>query len=247
MALAEAFYEISADSVVSGARLANRWARPIPFALYGARRRNMKTSLTTHDPAVLVVPANEASWDDLNAVIGKVRCHAAQCYCQRFKIAHSEWRWISDEERARRLREQTQCGNPRARTTTGLVAYIDGEPVGWCSVEPRTAYVYLMKTRMPWAGRYEDKANDRIWAVGCFVTRTGFRLRGITYALAHAAVDFARARGADALEGYAMITQPGKEITWGELHVGSVRVYEAAGFEEVSRPSKRRVVMRIEF
>jgi hypothetical protein len=44
-----------------------------------------------------------------------------------------------------------------------------------------------------------------------------------------------------------MITQPGKEITWGEVHVGTRQVFEDAGFEEVSRPTIRRVVMRIAF
>jgi hypothetical protein len=44
-----------------------------------------------------------------------------------------------------------------------------------------------------------------------------------------------------------MLTEPGKEITWGELHVGSRSIFAAAGFAEVSRPTPRRVVMRIEF
>jgi hypothetical protein len=65
--------------------------------------------------------------------------------------------------------------------------------------------------------------------------------------LASAAVDFARQRGARALEGYPMITEPGQEITWGELHVGSRSAFAAAGLTEVSRPSVRRVVMRIDF
>jgi hypothetical protein len=42
-------------------------------------------------------------------------------------------------ERARRMREQTACGHPDSDTTSGLVAYLDGEPVGWCAVEPRAA------------------------------------------------------------------------------------------------------------
>lgn len=44
-----------------------------------------------------------------------------------------------------------------------------------------------------------------------------------------------------------MITQPDKEITWGETHVGTRQVFEAAGFTEVSHPTLRRVVMRIDF
>jgi hypothetical protein len=43
-----------------------------------------------------------------------------------------------------------------------------------------------------------------------------------------------------------MITQLGQEVTWGELHVRSRSIFAAAGFAEVSKPTKRRVVMRID-
>lgn len=197
-------------------------------------------------PDVTVVPANKASWEDLQTVLGE-RGDPARCQCQWFKIRDMEWRSVPIAERARRLQEQTACGRPRARTTSGLVAYLDGEPAGWCAVEPRTAYRRLLLTRVPWTGRNEDREDDGVWAVTCFVTRTGFRRRGVSYALARAAVDFARQRGARALEGYPMITHPGQEVPWGELHVGSRSIFEDAGFAEVSRPSRRRVVMRIDF
>ncbi|MER5685964.1 hypothetical protein [Streptomyces sp. NPDC002205] len=51
-------------------------------------------------------------------------------------------------------------------------------------------------------GRQEDRTDDSVWAVTCFVTRKGFRLRGITYALARATIGFARDPGARALDGY---------------------------------------------
>jgi hypothetical protein len=44
-----------------------------------------------------------------------------------------------------------------------------------------------------------------------------------------------------------MVTQPGVEITWGELHVGSRSIFADAGMRHVAEPSKRRVVMRIDF
>jgi GNAT superfamily N-acetyltransferase len=211
------------------------------------RRTPTDSKLIATDASIRIVPANKVSWDDLLAVLGAARCHGAYCYCQRFKIAARAWNYVDDVERAERLREQTGCGHPKARTTSGLVAYLADEPVGWCSVEPRKAYVALMRTRMPWTGRHEDKDDEAVWLAACFIVRNGYRLRGITYALARAAVEFARDRGAVALEGYSMITQPGKEITWGELHCGSDRVFAAAGLNEVSHPSKRRIVMRIDF
>jgi GNAT superfamily N-acetyltransferase len=196
-----------------------------------------------------VVPANGASWEDLQAVFG-TRGDPSRCYCQRYKMQPGEsWASVGAEELAFRLRRQTDCGHPDSGSTSGLIAYLDGEPVGWCAVEPRTAYPrLLLKTRVPWEGRAEDKADDSVWAVTCFVTRTGFRRRGISRALARAAVDFARERGARALEGYPMITEPGQDVALAsELHVGSRGVFEDAGFTEVSHPTLRRVVMRIEF
>jgi GNAT superfamily N-acetyltransferase len=199
-------------------------------------------------PRVTIVPANEASWGDLQAVFG-TRGDPSRCFCQRYKMAPGEaWASFPAEERAFRLRGQTDCGHPGSATTSGLVAYLDGEPAGWCAVEPRTAYPrLLLKTRVPWDGRAEDKADDSVWAVTCFVTRAGFRRRGISRALARAAVDLARERGARALEGYPIITEPGHEIMPVEVHVGTRSVFAAAGFTEVSRPTNRRVVMRIDF
>jgi hypothetical protein len=58
---------------------------------------------------------------------------------------------------------------------------------------------------------------------------------------------FARERGARALEGYPMIPERGKDVAWGELNVGHVSIFTAAGFAEASRPTLRRAVMRIDF
>jgi GNAT superfamily N-acetyltransferase len=195
-----------------------------------------------------VRPANEAGWDDLRAVFG-TRGQGAVCWCQRYKLAPGEaFKHFPPAERAERLRVQSAAGEPGAARTSGLVAFRDGEAVGWCAVEPRPAYPGLLRVyRVPWAGRSEVKADAGVWAVTCFFVRAGFRRQGVSYALARAATGFARARGARAVEGYPMLTRPGEEVAWGELSVGTAGAFAAAGFREVSRPGKRRVVMRVEF
>jgi GNAT superfamily N-acetyltransferase len=209
------------------------------------------TRTTTQAPGpqagdLVVVPANEASWEDLQAVFG-TSGEPHRCQCQWFQTPASEWKGLSLEDRADRLKEQTSCGEPDAPSTSGLVAYLDGTPVGWCAVEPRPVYRHLRTMRVPWAGRDEDPDDDGVWAVVCFVTRTGYRRRGVSAALAAAAVDFARSRGARALEGYPLHLPPGTPSTWGELYVGAPSVFHDAGFREVSRPTARRSVMRIDF
>jgi GNAT superfamily N-acetyltransferase len=197
---------------------------------------------------ITVVPANRAACDDLQTVFGS-RGPAAICQCQRYKLAPREaFKSFPPEERALRLRAQTNCGLPDVTSTSGLVAYLEGEPVGWCAVEPRPAYQGLLRVyRVPWEGRAEDKNDESVWAVTCVFARAGFRRRGVSYALARAAVDFAREGGAEALEAYPMLTQGGEEVTWGELHMGTRSIFAAAGFTEVGHPTPRRVVMRIDF
>lgn len=193
---------------------------------------------------VRVRPANEVPWTDLQAIFGTTG-PAARCQCQRYKLAYREsFGSMPVEERAERLRGQTECGNPQAPRTSGLVAYLADEPVGWCAVEPRPAYVGLVRVaRVPWEGRDEDKTDESVWAITCVLVRKGFRRRGISRAMARAAVDFARARGARALEAYPIVTT---NVLSEELHVGTVDTFAAAGLTQVSQPTLRRAVMRID-
>jgi hypothetical protein len=118
------------------------------------------------DPAmtneVTIVGANEASWQDLQAVFG-TRGDPSRCRCQRYKMRPGEsWASAGAEELAFRLRTQTDCGRPEPCPTSGLVAYLDGEPVGWCAVEPRTAYPRLLRSnRVPWAGPHARHVRGR--------------------------------------------------------------------------------------
>lgn len=187
-----------------------------------------------------IIPANQTTWEDLQAVFGTTG-DPARCWCQRYRMLPKEsWGSEGPEELAARLRDQTACGNRKARATSGLVAYLDGEPVGWCAVAPRADHPRLVRDfRVPWLGRNEDKTDMSVWAVTCFVTRVGYRRRGVGRALARAAVGFAREGGAAAVEGYPDLVDGGS--------VGTLAMFADAGFHEVSRPGNRRAVMRIDF
>jgi GNAT superfamily N-acetyltransferase len=208
----------------------------------------MATSVPGDDEESLsVVPANEASWEDLQLVFG-TRGDPATCQCQWFKTTSADWKSIPVEQQRRRLREQTGCDNPTATSTIGLVAYLEGEAVGWVSVEPRTEFLTRLATsRVPWAGRDEDQQDAGVWAVMCFVVRKGFRRRGIARALARASVGYARDHGARAIEGYPMTVDKDQTVSWGQLYIGSVGMFESAGFDVVASPTEKRRVMRINF
>jgi hypothetical protein len=192
--------------------------------------------------APVVIPANEASWEDLQAVFG--RGGAAKCGCQRMKLGDRDWFTMPADERTHRLRDETDCGHPEADGTSGLVAYLDGEPVGWVAVEPRRNYRRLRGSSVPWAGRNEDPDDPGVWSIVCFAIRAGYRRQKLTYPLVAAAARYAETKRATAVEGYPMVPRPGQNVSWGEMNVGSRNAFLAAGFAEVSRPTVRRVVMR---
>ncbi len=152
------------------------------------------------DDQLTIVPANEASWADVDAVFGTAD-YCGRCRCQALKVVPWIWRDSTFEQRVTAQLEQTACGEPNARSTSGLIAYLDGRPVGWVAVEPRTAFPKLRTSRIPWKGRDEDKDDDGVWAVTCLVVRRGFRGRGLTYPLAAATIEFAGHRGARGARG----------------------------------------------
>lgn len=187
--------------------------------------------------AIVVRPVSEALFDDIQAIFGS-RGQAARCQCQRYRMGWSAWKSDNVQGRRELLRDQVVEGH-------GLVAHLDDEPVGWCSIAPRCEYTYL---RQPtWKGRSEDKEDASIWAVTCFVTRPGFRRQGVSRALVAGTIDLARDCGARAVEAYPMKPAPGKDVTWGEMHVGALSAFLAAGFRIVRVPSLRRAIVRYDF
>ena len=192
-----------------------------------------------------MIPASEAPWADIRAVFGS-HGTSSTCQCQRYKLRPREsFGSFPAEDRADRLRRQTGCGDPATRSTSGLLAYSGDEPVGWCAVEPRSAYVGMVRTgRVPWADRNEDRNDSTVWAITCLLIRVGFRRRGVSRELVRESVGFARARGARALEAYPMAVPTGLPE---ENHVGLRIVFADAGFTQVAQPTLRRVVMRIDF
>lgn len=191
-----------------------------------------------------IVPANQVTFDDLQAVFGE-RGPAARCQCQRYRLLRGEsFGKQPVEERQHRLREQAGCGDPVA-PSCGLVAWLGDEPVGWCAVGPSRDLDGLTRVfTVPWKDRDEDCADPSVWAITCLYIRKGYRRRGIAADLVRAAADHARRRGARAVEGYPIVRT---DVINEELHVGTTSMFTQAGCRQVSAPTPRRLVMRIDF
>ena len=127
----------------------------------------------------------------------------------------------------------------------GLVAYADGRPVGWVSVAPREDYQRLTNSRV------RPLIDDRpVWSVVCFVVSRSARGQGLTNRLLDAAMDYAMARGAPALESYPVDADDGR-VPAALGYTGLLSTFLAAGFEVVHeidslQSTVRRVIVRRE-
>lgn len=118
------------------------------------------------------------------------------------------------------------------RRAPGLLAYADGEPVGFISLGPRT------EMRRVDASRTSPRVDDvPVWVVPCFFVHKAHRGQGITVALLEAAVAYAARHGAPAVEGYPRA--PGGRVHDSTAFFGTVAQFRRAGFRKIAGPQAR--------
>ncbi|MCT9000253.1 GNAT family N-acetyltransferase [Chelativorans intermedius] len=147
------------------------------------------------------------------------------------------WRARGDEAkntnpdfRKSRMEHRVKSGE-----TVGLLAYQEGEPIGWCSVAPRTTYRDLGGPH-----DYEDDPNA-VWSLTCFSVAKEHRKKGLSSALLEAAIGYARDNGAKVIEAYPVApNSPSYQ------YMGLVPQFERRGFTYIQDAGSRRRVHRLE-
>ncbi len=146
----------------------------------------------------------------------------------RWRLTSSEYNRSTKESRIAILDSLVADDTP-----VGVLAYLDGEPVGWVAVAPREALGALERFRA--LARVDDSP---VWAVTCFFIDRRARRQHVTLGLLRAAVAYAQSQGAKIIEGYPV--EPGKLYTY----MGSPATFRAAGFTDVTPSGRERMVMR---
>jgi GNAT superfamily N-acetyltransferase len=193
--------------------------------------------------SITVVPARPERWPDLEELFGGMHC-----WCQYWRMSSSEYGRLSPGEgegdrlvqRKEALRQQLEGPAP-----PGMLAYLDGRIAGWCGFGPRPEMERLVRSRT-----IPAVDNRPVWAIVCFLVRVGYRRRGVARALLQGVIDYAREQGAPALEAYP-VDPDGQRLDVAFAYVGTVPMFEAAGFHRVLETSARsagrpRWLMRLE-
>lgn len=174
-----------------------------------------------------------ARWPDFEALFGRSGAYGG-CWCMWFRQSGKEY------EKARGAENrQAMCDLVERGEIPGLILYAEDVPAAWVSVQPRTSFPRLERSRA--AKRIDDA---EVWSVVCFFVHKRFRGQGAMRRLIEAAIEHARANGASILEAYPKDLEE-LQPTADAAYVGLLPAFLAAGFTEVARHAKGRPVVRL--
>lgn len=187
--------------------------------------------------AIEVRPATADRWPHVERVM-QTPGDPETCWCMIFRVPREDW----DDRPVDRNRDDMRRLVEGGRRP-GLVAYDDGEPVGWCAVAPLVDFVRV--TASPYIAAARPQGDDPTgrWAVLCFVVAPSARGAGLVDRLLGAAVEHARSQGATGLEAIPLDAANAAHVTADELYGGTLAAFESAGFQRLARLGPERVLV----
>jgi GNAT superfamily N-acetyltransferase len=182
--------------------------------------------------ALTCYPLTPERWHDFERLFG-ARGACGGCWCMWWRLSAKEFEARKGAKNKKAMKKIVASGE-----IPGLLAYLDGEPVGWCSVAPREAFTRLERSRI-----LKPVDDQPVWSVVCLFVARDHRRKGVSTRLLAEAVNYVRKQGGSIVEGYAVEPRKKKMPDTFAYH-GPAAAYLGAGFKEVLRRSETRPIMR---
>ncbi len=177
---------------------------------------------------------DKAHWSDFVSLFGE-RGACGGCWCMSWRLARAEFessKGTKNKNGMKRLVDQKEH--------LGLLAYVDGKPMGWCALSPREKFVRLEKARV--LKRIDDRP---VWSLPSFFITKEFRRKGLLILFLKEIIAYARKNRIEILEAYPIMpysTAMPAAFAW----TGFLSSFTKAGFTVARRWSKSRPIVRYE-
>lgn len=180
------------------------------------------------------------NFDDMATMLGPKNPQSSVCWCLSWRLRSKENRELTGPDRANVVRDL--CARD---TAPGVLAYLNGDVVGWAGVAPRSELYPIEHSR-----KIPHVDDLPVWSLWCIRVRPGYRKQGVTSALIAGGVDYARESGAPVVESYP-VNNDGKTVDQTMAFVGTRAMFERAGFSKVADTDSvsggiPRIVMRLD-
>jgi GNAT superfamily N-acetyltransferase len=181
-------------------------------------------------------PLTRERWPDFAELFG-ARGACGGCWCMSWRLPRKQFNAQKGDGNRLAMQALVEAGE-----VPGLLGYLDGRPVGWCSVAPRQHFPTLARSRVL------RPVDDRpCWSVSCLFVHRSYRNRGVATLMLGAAVDHVRGKGVPFLEGYPVEPWAGRPVPAAFAWTGVPKAFTANGFVEAARRSPTRPIMRFAF
>lgn len=152
------------------------------------------------------------------------------CYCQYWSFGgdHREW--------------QIRCATDRPQNRADLFADLEAERIHGVVARQAESILGYVRVDRPSVLKktYEGRLyrglpcfsgnRESVWAVACFLVDPEERRQGIARQLLEAAIELARAQGAETLEAFP---RGATDVSDGEQWTGPLPLYEKLGFQRI--------------
>lgn len=183
---------------------------------------------------VEIRPLTPERWHDIERLFGKYgACEG--CWCMHWRLRNKDFkkrRNATNRSDFRKIVEQNR--------QPGLLAYVEEQPVGWCSIAPRREF----RERITYSHVFKPVDDKPVWSILCFYVHKDFRKRGVAKQLLKAAIEYACAHGAKTLEAFPK--DSAGRASDAEVYTGTVNLFQEFNFIEVRRRHPKRPIMRYE-
>jgi len=179
-----------------------------------------------------IYPLDSNRWDDFEALFG-ARGGCGGCWCMAWRLKRSDFerqKGHVNKLAMRKLVDQNE--------KVGVLAYLDGQPSGWCAVAPREVYPRLENSKV-WK-RIDD---EPVWAITCFFVAKSLRRKGLSFELLQGAINYCKLNDVKVIEGYPVVPYS-DNIPAAFAWTGIPSVFARAGFVVAARRSPSKPVMR---
>ena len=114
------------------------------------------------------------------------------CYFYHFDRSYEEWEQRTGESNRVSAEELIQEGRMK-----GYLAYLNGEPIGWCNVNDKMNYSRLTSNKELWDGTVE-----KICSIVCFIIAPEYRKKGVASQILNTIINDYTKKGYEYVEAY---------------------------------------------
>jgi GNAT superfamily N-acetyltransferase len=175
-------------------------------------------------------------WPDFERLFG-TNGACGGCWCQHWRVPKGgkTWELIKGSPAKQAMKELFTSGE-----ITGLLAFKNRVPVGWCSFGPRIGFP---RTETVKAYRRDDI--DNVWSINCFFIDKNHRNKGLSRKILKATLRFLKKRKVKRVEAYPVTeTRDGRKLPPAFSWTGPLKIFKDEGFEIIQQLSISKPLVR---